>query len=76
MESIGEISASAGHRPGFREFSARKERNKGSRKSFNMVAPRGSGTDRPTPCAPFLWEGGELRGVGRQGHPSSQAHAT
>jgi len=70
MESIGEISASAGHRPGFREFSTRKERNKGSRRSFNMVAPRGSGTDCPCSLrSAFHGRAGSFEGWGARRTP-------
>lgn len=44
MKSIGEISIAAPS-GGFREFSSRGERKKGSRRSRNIVARRGGGTD-------------------------------
>jgi len=59
---------SAGRRSGFREFSTRKKRKNGSRRSFNIVARRGSGTD----CPRFLrsvFMGGW--GVSRGGAPGA-----
>ncbi len=44
MKSIGEISI-APLPAGFREFSTRREREKGSRRSLNIVARRGGGID-------------------------------
>ena len=74
-ESIGEISASAGRWPGFREFSARKERNKGSRRSFNIVARRGSGTVCPRSLRSVFMGGRGASRSGRQGHPSPLSRA-
>ena len=60
----------AGCRPGFREFSTRKERNKGSRRSFNMVAPRGSGTDCLRSLrSVFHGRAGSFEGWGARGTP-------
>jgi len=60
----------AGRRPGFREFSTREERTKGSRGSFNIVARRESGTDCPAPRAPlFQGRAGSIEGWGARGTP-------
>ncbi|PDT82171.1 hypothetical protein CO676_18060 [Sinorhizobium sp. BJ1] len=50
MKSIGEISVSDAQRAGFREFSSCESGKQRSRRSLNIVARRGGGTD----CAPDL----------------------
>jgi len=50
MKSIGEISVSDAQRAGFREFSSCEGGRQRSRRSLNIVALRGGGTD----CAPHL----------------------
>ena len=49
MKSIGEISIAATQRVGFREFSSCESGRVRSRRSLNIVARRGGGTD----CAPL-----------------------
>jgi len=60
----------AAHRAGFREFSSRNERQKGSRRSLNKVARRAGGIDclRSLRSA-YFWAGRRVRGVGLRGTP-------
>ena len=48
----------AGCRPGFREFSTRKGRNKGSRRSFNGAARREAGSTASLLALRFSWQMG------------------
>lgn len=60
----------AAHRAGFREFSSRNERQKGSRRSLNKVAQRGGGIDCLRSLRSAYFRAGRgVRGVGLRGTP-------
>lgn len=66
---------SAGFRPGFREFSLRREREKRSRRSLSIAARRGGGPDCARSRRAGLTGGqGSSRG-GASGRPSSWSNA-